>query len=115
MLIAYTGTYLLLEMSHHNYIPFRCLTSNILKENWVSFFFFFRLLFLLPVMCEKPIPTTLQAAGRWKVSGLVKKLAGKLSGLDDGNDYSKSSRAKLRGQTCQLDNHLQSTPRGVCI
>lgn len=38
VLIAYTGTYLLLEMSHHNYIPFHRLTSNILKENWVSFF-----------------------------------------------------------------------------
>lgn len=78
MLIAYTGTYLLLEMSHRNYIPFRCLTSNILKENWLSYF-------LLPllVMCKKTIPGSLQAARRSQVSGLVTKFVSKLSGLAD--------------------------------
>lgn len=65
-------------MSHRNYIPFRCLTSNILKENWLSYF-------LLPllVMCKKTIPGSLQAASRSQVSGLVTKFVSKLSGLAD--------------------------------
>lgn len=67
-------------MSHRNYIPFRCLTSNILKENWLSYF-------LLPllVMCKKKktIPGSLQAAHRLQVSGLVTKFVSKLSGLAD--------------------------------
>lgn len=79
MLIAYTGTYLLLEMSHRNYIPFRRLTSNILKENWLSYF-------LLPllVMCKKTIPGSLQAARRLQASGLVTKFVSKLFGLAEG-------------------------------
>ena len=84
MLIAYNGTYLLLEMSHHNYIPFHCLTSNILKENWLSLFFFSLSLLLLLVMC-KTIPAALQAASRWQVSGLVQNVSRKLPALADGH------------------------------
>lgn len=103
MLIAYTGTYLLLEMSHHNYIPFHCLTSNILKENWVSCF-----LLLLLVMC-KTIPRTLQAADRWQISGLVKEFVRKLSGLTGSRASEQSSRSRRPGLAVTLCFHSPET------
>lgn len=62
-------------MSHRNYIPFRCLTSNILKENWLSYF-------LLPLlmMCEKPFPEAFRQHAGCKLLDLSPSLSANFLG-----------------------------------